>query len=266
MRVFQNAALLGQDSGIRLDIGKGAPLGKLEQIAGAKAFRALAAVRREILLQHLPRLSRQAEFRRRGDADLRFPGAERALGIRIEGANALDFVVEKGDAVGRLGIRRENLHDFAAARDLPRPFHHGAALITQGDQRLGQLFRRENLSRSQAQKPAVELGCRAHGEEQAIHGQKDHAAPLLQLAKGADALAGQFLAPGFHRPQLGLRGGQQDFIAIEIFREALAGFIFRGADKEHIPPARDAFGQVLFCPGGHSRQRAGQAALGDGLF
>ena len=88
----------------------------------------------------------------------------------------------------------------------------------------------------------------------------------MHLAEGPDALACQLLAPGFHRPQFGLRGGQQDFIAIDILGKALAGFIFRGADKEHIPPARDAFGQMLARTGRHSRQGTGQAALGDGLF
>ena len=124
----------------------------------------------KIVAQGLFLLLLQAEFHCRREHNFCLSRAKRPLGICIEGADALDLIVKKGNAPGRFAAWRENLQNFPAPGNLAGTFHHGAALIAHGNQRLRKLCRRENRALLQREKASVELCRRAHLKKQAVHG------------------------------------------------------------------------------------------------
>ncbi len=68
-----------------------------------------------------------------GGAEIeRFEALAGALGVDVEGADALDLGAEELDARGRVGLRREDVDDAAAARRLARRLDEGHDLEAGG--------------------------------------------------------------------------------------------------------------------------------------
>ena len=108
----------------------------------------------------------QREFARRQQADI-LDRVDAALGVRVEGADALDLVVEQVDAVGQRTAHREQVDDAAAHAVFAGAQHLGdvgiagqGQLAAQGIQiELGALLQEKSVRRQKfARRQAVKRG------------------------------------------------------------------------------------------------------------
>ena len=137
--------------------------------------RALEA-RAPVAAEAFDRRRRQGKLTRREHPDLG-DGAGRALAFGVEGAQAVDLVVQPVDAVRGGAAHGEHVHDGAAQRIVPMLDHLGHGPITAADQALAKRVAIHPLAGAEQERLPFEEGSGRQPLHEGRH-RGDHDAPL----------------------------------------------------------------------------------------
>ena len=156
------------------------------------------------------------------------------------------------------GIRRIHFQNLAPAGTEARRFHQRRPLISKADELFHELLRGNDHLGPQHQKFFIKRFRRPHFIEKGIHGE-EHQPPLFpKLRQRRHTLRRRLAALCLHQPQLHMRRGQIDLVAIITAVKLLLCIIIRGRYHKYRPShACESIEKMRARPGRNPQKRAG---------